>query len=45
MGATIAKLACNYALQMVKKAMGPAMGPVQFAVKTKGGCALLQWAL
>jgi hypothetical protein len=30
---------------MVKEAMGPAVGPSQFAVETKGGCALLQWAL
>jgi len=30
---------------MIKDAMGPAVGPSQFAVETKGGCALLQWAL
>ena len=30
---------------MVKEAMGPAVGPSQFAVETKGGCALLQWTL
>jgi hypothetical protein len=45
MGTTVAKLACNCALEMVKEAMGPAIGPSQFAVETKGGCALLQWAL
>jgi len=45
MGTTFAKLACNCALHMVKEAMGPTMGPSQFAVETKGGCALLQWAL
>ena len=42
MGTTIVKMACNCALPMVKEAMGPAVGPSQFAVKTKGGCALLQ---
>jgi hypothetical protein len=30
---------------MVKKAIGPAVMPSQFAVETKGICALLQWAL
>ena len=45
MGTTVAKLACNCALQMVKDSMGPAVGPLQFAVETKGGCTLLQWAL
>jgi hypothetical protein len=41
-GTTIVKLACNYALTMVKEALGPAVGPSQFAVETKGICALLQ---
>jgi len=45
MGTTVAKLACNCALQVAKEAMGPSVGPTQFAVETKGGCALLQWAL
>jgi hypothetical protein len=45
MGTTLVKAACNCALMMVKEAMGPAVGPSQFAVKTKGGCALLQRAL
>jgi hypothetical protein len=45
MGTTLVKAACNCALMMVKEAMGPAVGPSQFAVETKGGCALLQWAL
>lgn len=45
MGTAITKLACNCALHLVKEAMGPAVGPAQFAVDTKGGCALLQWAL
>jgi hypothetical protein len=45
MGTAVAKLACNCALHLVKDAMGPAVGPAQFAVETKGGCALLQWAL
>jgi hypothetical protein len=45
MGTALVKLACNCALIMVKDAMGPAVGPGQFAVETKGGCALLQWAL
>ena len=45
MGTAIAKEACNCAFLMVKDAMGPAVGPSQFAVETKGGCALLQWAL
>ncbi len=45
MGTTIVKATCNCALLMVKEAMGPAVGPSQLAVETKGGCALLQWAL
>jgi hypothetical protein len=45
MGTSVAKLACNCALHVVKEAMGPAVGPSQFAVETKGGCTLLQWAL
>jgi len=45
MRTAIVKLACNCALNMVKDAMGPVVGPSHFAVKTKGGCALLQWAL
>jgi len=45
MGTALVRLACNCALTMVKDAMGPAVGPRQFAVETKGGCALLQWAL
>ena len=44
-GTAIVKATCNCALLMVKEAMGPAVGPSQFAVETKGGCALLQWAL
>jgi hypothetical protein len=45
MGTTIAKLASNFALQLVKDAMGLAVGPAQFAIETKGGYALLHWAL
>jgi hypothetical protein len=45
MAMTIVKVACNRALLLVKSAMGPAVGPTQFAVETKGGCALLQWAI
>ena len=45
MGTALVKAACNCALLMVKEAMGPAVGPSQFAIETKGGCALLQWAL
>jgi hypothetical protein len=45
MGTTIVKMACNCALTMIKEAMGPAVGPSQFAVETKGGCALQQWAV
>jgi hypothetical protein len=30
---------------MVQEAIRPAVGPSQFAVETKGGCELLQWAL
>jgi len=44
MGTAIVKAACNCALLMVNKAIGTAVGPPQFAVETKGGCALLQWA-
>jgi hypothetical protein len=45
MGTSVAKLACNCALHMVKEVMGPAVGPTQFVVETKGDCDLLQWAL
>jgi hypothetical protein len=45
MGMAIVKVACNCALLLVKGAMGPAVGPTQFAVETKSGCALLQWAI
>jgi hypothetical protein len=45
MGTALVKAACNCALLLVKDAMGPAVGHTQFAVETKGGCALLQWAL
>ena len=45
MGTPLVKAACNCALLMVKEAMDPAVGPTQLAVETKGGCALLQWAL
>ena len=45
MGTSLVKAACNCALTIVKEAMGPVVGPSQFAVDTKGGCALLQWAL
>ncbi len=44
MGTAIVKAACNCALLMVKEAMGPPVGPSQFVVETKGGCALLHWA-
>ena len=45
MGTALVKTACSCALLMIKEAMGPAIGPSQFTVETKGGCALLQWAL
>ena len=45
MGTALVKAACNCALHMVKEAMESAVGPGQFAIETKGGCALLQWAL
>jgi len=41
MGTVIVKAACNCALLMVKEAMGPVVGPSQFVVETKGGCAQL----
>jgi len=41
MGSTFAKLA----LHLIRGAMGPAVGPTQFSVETKGGCDLFQWAL
>jgi hypothetical protein len=41
MGTALVKTTCNCVLLMVKDAMGPAVGPTQFAVETKGGCALL----
>ena len=44
-GMAIAKVTCNCALLLVKAAMGPAVRPSQFAVETKGGCALSQWAI
>ena len=45
MDTALVKAACNCALTMVKEALGPSVGPTLFAVETKGGCALLQWAL
>jgi hypothetical protein len=45
MGMTIVKVACDCALLLVKEVMGPTVGSTQFAVETKGGCALLQWAI
>jgi hypothetical protein len=45
MGTTLVKIACNYAPAMVKDAMGPSVGPSHFAVETRGGCALLPWAI
>ena len=40
MGMVIVKVACNCAMFLVKEALGPTVGPTQFAVETKGGCAL-----
>ena len=45
MGSTFVKLASNCALHLIRGAMGPAVGPAQFSVETKGGCDLVQWAL
>ena len=45
MNMPIVKVACNCALVQVQDAMGLAVGPAQFAVETKGRCALLQWAI
>jgi hypothetical protein len=45
MGMALVKVACNFAMLLVKEAMGPTVGPTQLAVETKGVCALLQWAI
>ena len=45
MGPTIVKVACNCALLLVKDAMWLAVGPSHFAVETKDGVELLQWAI
>jgi len=45
MGMAIVKVICNFAMLFVKDAMGLAIGPSQFTMETKGGCALLQWAI
>jgi hypothetical protein len=45
MGSTFVKLASNCALHLIRGSMGPAVGPAQFSVETKGGCDLVQWAL
>ena len=45
MGSTLAKVAYNFALLLLKGNLGPTVGPTQLSVKTKGGCDLEQWAL
>ena len=45
MGSILVKLASNCALHWIRGAMGPAVGPAQFSVETKGGYDLVQWAL
>jgi hypothetical protein len=48
MGIALIKLACNCALTMVQVAMGPAVGPGQFAVETRnerGMCSSTMGAL
>ena len=42
MGSTFLKLTSNCALHLIRGAMGPAVGPAQFSVETKGGCDLVQ---
>ena len=44
-GSTLMKVASNCALILVKGSLGPAVGPTQFSVVTKGGCDHVQWAL
>ncbi len=41
MGSTFVKLASNCTLHLIRGAMGPADGPAQFSVETKGGCGLV----
>ncbi len=45
MGSTFVKLASDCAVYPIRGAMGPANGPAQFSVETKGGCDLVEWAL
>ena len=45
LGSTFVKLASNCALHLIRGAMGPAVGPAQFSVETKGGCDLVMWVL
>ncbi len=45
MGSIFVKLASNCALHVIRGAMGPAVGPAQFSVETKGCCDLVEWAL
>ena len=39
------KVASICALLIFKRSHGPAMGPSQFIVETKGGCDHVKWAL
>jgi hypothetical protein len=41
MDMAIIKVACKCALLQVRRQWGQQIGPAQFAVETKGGCALL----
>jgi hypothetical protein len=45
MGMPFVKITSNYTLTIVRDAMGPTVGPSQFAAETKGGCDLLQWSI
>jgi hypothetical protein len=45
MGSTLAKIASNCDLAMLRGSLGAAVGPSQFSVETKGGCDLIQWAM
>jgi hypothetical protein len=45
MGTSLVKITSNCALTMVRDVMGPAVGPSQLAIETKGGCDLIQWAI
>ena len=45
MGMTLIKVACKCVMLLMKETMRPTVGPTRFAIETKRGCALWQWAI